>query len=110
MIHCEKNINIKKTSIIFTFALTIVMSYLLYNYTILGIILANLFILLTGILNYKVKANNLTINYMSILFSIIIIILTINGLPTIKINIILGLDIIFLIYFSISDSFLEIKK
>lgn len=86
------------------------MSYLLYNYTILGIILANLFILLTGILNYKVKANNLTINYMSILFSIIIIILTINGLPTIKINIILGLDIIFLIYFSISDSFLEIKK
>ena len=110
MIHCEKISISKKTSIIFTFALTIVMSYLLYNYTILGIILVNLFILLTGILNYKVKANNLTINYISILFSIIIIILTINGLPTIKINIILGLDIIFLIYFSISDSFLEIKK
>ena len=45
----------KKTSMIATFILSAPLSYLLYNYTLLGVALASIYILATGILNCKYK-------------------------------------------------------
>ena len=42
----------KKTSMISTFILTATLSYLLYNYTLLGVALASIYILATGIIIY----------------------------------------------------------
>ena len=100
----------KKTSMISTFILTATLSYLLYNYTLLGVALASIYILATGILNCKYKTNNKLINYTSIIFAtLMIIFISINNnLPPLKINMILIAELIFFVYYSSSDSFLEI--
>ena len=101
----------KKTSMISTFILTATLSYLLYNYTLLGVALASIYILATGILNCKYKTNNKLINYTSIIFATLIIFISINNnLPPLKINMILITELIFFVYYSSSDSFLEIKN
>ena len=102
----------KKTSMISTFILTATLSYLLYNYTLLGVVLASIYILATGILNCKYKTNNKLINYTSIIFAtLMIIFISINNnLPPLKINMILIAELIFFVYYSSSDSFLEIKN
>jgi len=102
----------KKTSMISTFILTATLSYLLYNYTLLGVALASIYILATGILNCKYKTNNKLINYTSIIFAtLMIIFISINNnLPPLKINMILITELIFFVYYSSSDSFLEIKN
>ena len=100
----------KKTSMISTFILTATLSYLLYNYTLVA--LASIYILATGILNCKYKTNNKLINYTSIIFAtLMIIFISINNnLPPLKINMILITELIFFVYYSSSDSFLEIKN
>lgn len=102
----------KISSIVITFILTVITSYLLHNHTIVGVVLVNIYIILTGLLNCKFKVNKLIINYISIIFSTIIIIYILirNNFAQEKINIILILDFLFIIYFAISDNFLEIKK
>jgi len=94
----------KKTSMISTFILTATLSYLLYNYTLLGVALASIYILATGILNCKYKTNNKLINYTSIIFAtLMIIFISINNnLPPLKINMILIAELIFFVYYSSS--------
>lgn len=108
----KKIIISENKSKILNITLTIVASYLLYNYTIAGIIFATVYILLLGLLNIVFKTNVVVMNCMSIGYalSVLIYIITKDNLLEKEIINILIINMLFAIYFVFTESFVEIEK